>query len=184
MTTLPEMGQGEVDGEHLNKYEIHEVLRNQRRYHVIEYLQGTIGTVTVTELAESLAERETGESPPPRNIRQSAYSTLHQTHLPKLDEIGVVDYNKDRKTVELRREVRELDAYMDALTPFGITWAEYYRTVGVFALLVIVVAELSVFPPFDLDPLLLSSIFLFVFVGSISYQLWTRRCLYLQSLFG
>ena len=68
--------------------EIHDVLSNERRQKVLELLRdnGHDGSMTARELSERIAEHETGESPPPRNIRQSAYVSLHQTHLPKLDE--------------------------------------------------------------------------------------------------
>ncbi len=73
---------------------------------VLELL-GRERTWALSDLAEEIAAAETGERPPPRNKRQSVYVTLHQTHLPKLADHGVVDYDSERKTVTV--EPRGLD---------------------------------------------------------------------------
>ena len=83
----------------LSETRIHEVLSNDRRRMAIEYLQD--GDLTLRELSERIAEAETGESPPPRNIRQSAYVSLQQTHIPKLAELDIVNYDEESKVVSL-----------------------------------------------------------------------------------
>ena len=79
-TMMAERGSTELEA-----VEIHDVLSNERRQMVLDRLRESGGTMSARDLSEYIAERETGESPPPRNIRQSAYVSLHQTHLPKLD---------------------------------------------------------------------------------------------------
>ena len=107
-------GTGGVDsGRSLSPAEIHDVLRNDRRRLVLERLRENGGTETVSELAEHIGAIEAGESPPPRNVRQSVYVSLHQTHLPKLDDLGIVTYDADGKTVELDARATDLDAYLD-----------------------------------------------------------------------
>ena len=92
---------------------IHDVLRNDRRRVVLERLREGAGVETVSDLAEHVGSVETGESPPPRNARQSVYVSLHQTHLPKLDDLGIVTYDSDGKTVELAARASDLDAYLE-----------------------------------------------------------------------
>ena len=71
--------------------DIHDVLSNERRRMVLSILhEEDTRSTTARDLSERIAEMETGQSPPPRNIRQSAYVSLHQTHLPKLDELEVL----------------------------------------------------------------------------------------------
>jgi hypothetical protein len=41
------------------------------------------------------------------------YIALYQCHLPKMATAGVVDFDKDRGTVDLRDEAGQLDAYLD-----------------------------------------------------------------------
>jgi len=82
---------------HLNEKQIHNVLRNDRRRQVLKQLQQSVGQLSVRELSEAIAEAETGKSPPPRNIRDSVYNALNQTHLPKLDSLGIIKYNSRKK---------------------------------------------------------------------------------------
>lgn len=100
-------------GEALEPTEIHDVLRNERRRLVLEQLLDTDTDESVRNLAEHIASIEAGESPPPRNVRQSVYVSLHQTHLPKLDELGIVAYDSDTKAVRLNGHAGEVAVYLD-----------------------------------------------------------------------
>jgi hypothetical protein len=164
--------------------EVHDILRNDRRRRVLEQLQRRLEPLSLRELSERIAERETGESPPPRNVRESVYNSLHQTHLPKLDDLDVVAYDKDRKTVQLQEPAREVDVYMEVVSPYGITWAGYYRTFAALGLLVVVAATVDL--PFvsAVPTVLWASLFLFILAVSTASQLWSRRWFYLRSLFG
>ncbi|WP_396612308.1 hypothetical protein ACH9L7_03245 [Haloferax sp. S1W] len=95
----------------LNETEIHDVLRNDRRRLVLEQLREHDGAETVGDLAEFIGESESGQSPPPKNVRQSVYISLHQTHLPKLDDLEIVDYDSVAKEVTLAEHAAELDPY-------------------------------------------------------------------------
>jgi len=162
--------------------EIHDILRNGRRRKVLKQLQRRVEPVSLRELSEKIATLETGETPPPRNVRQSVYNSLHQTHLPKLDDLGVIDYDKDRKTVSLCEPARQVDLYMEVVTPYGITWAGYYRTLGVLALFSIVATDVGALLIGGVPTLLVATLFLFVLAISTAYQLWARRWFYLRSL--
>lgn len=166
----------------LQRGDIHEILRNDRRRATIEALRQQFGAISLRALSERIAERETGESPPPRNVRESVYNSLHQTHLPKLDDQGVIEYDRDRKTVKLGEDARDVYVHMEVVNKYGITWADYYRTLGVLALVTIVASAVDVPVIGALDALLIASMFLFVFAISTANQLWSRRWLYLDAL--
>lgn len=166
----------------LKQTDVHDLLRNERRQKVIEYLRASVGTTTLRELAEEIAEAETDESPPPKNIRDSVYNSLHQTHLPKLDRYGIIDYDSDRKTICLDDEVRAVDIYMGLVSPLGLTWSEFYRLYGTVSLFVVLVAHIEVPLVAAIDPLLLTTVFLGGYALSMAYQLWMQRCLYLNAL--
>jgi hypothetical protein len=168
--------------EFLPETDIHDILRNDRRRNVIKYLQETGREVSLRDLAVRIAEIETGESPPPSNIRDSVYISLHQTHLPKLDDAGIVDYDSDRKTITLEKPAQQVDLYMEVVTKYGMTWATYYRAVGTIALLTVILATIDIPLVSIIDPLLWASLFLFLIAGSTVYQLWSRRWLYMQQL--
>lgn len=169
-------------GHRLDRTEVHEILRNNRRRAIVEILRETVGAISLRRLSELIAERETGESPPPRGQRESVYNSLHQTHLPKLDDWGVVAYDSDRKTIHLEEGAREVYVQMEVISWFGITWADYYRSLGVVGLTTIVAAELGVPVLASSEPLFIATLFLILFAVSIARQLWLNRWLYLRAL--
>jgi hypothetical protein len=128
----------------LEEGEIHEVLRNDRRRLALEALQEDDGRSTVGELSETVAARETGEEPPPRNKRQSVYVSLHQTHLPKLDELDIVAYDGESKEVHLQERIEEVEVYMEVVPEYGLSWAEAYVGLSLLGLLAAVGVVLDV----------------------------------------
>lgn len=126
----------------LEDVEIHTILSNERRLMVLKFLrEATEKELSVRELSRRIAEIETGESPPPNSARQSAYVALHQTHLPKLAEFGVVDYDRQSKTVALAERSEEVWVYMETVPKYGISWSEYYLGTALLGLLLVLAAE-------------------------------------------
>jgi hypothetical protein len=115
----------------LDAGQIHDILRNDRRRLALRCLRESGGTLSVRDLSEEVATRETGESPAPRDKRRSVYVSLHQTHLPKLDDLGIVEYDTETKEVHLRDRAAEITTYMEVVPRYGITWAEYYLVLGI-----------------------------------------------------
>lgn len=165
----------------LSKYEIHDVLRNKRRTWVLEHLQQTRTPVPLRELSEQLAALETGETPPPRNIRESVYNSLHQTHLPKLDDLGIVEYQVDRKLVAQADGFRQVTLYMEVVTADDVTWATYYLAVGVAALVVTALSGAGL-PVFAVLPVWLwSTVFFALLALSALYQRVTNESVHLDA---
>ena len=106
--------------------EIHNVLRNDRRRHAIRHLRRTDGPISVDTLAEHIAALETDESPPPRDVRKSVYVSLHQTHLPKLNDLEIIDYDQREQMLELCERAEEVEVYMEVVPEGDISWATYY----------------------------------------------------------
>mgnify|MGYP006299891791 CR=1 FL=1 len=129
----------------LAETDIHHVLSNQRRRLVLDLLAETDdGELTARELSELIAEKETGESPPPRNIRQSAYVSLHQTHLPKMEEFGIVAYDDAAKTVSLTDSASQVNVYMETVPRYGISWSEFYCLAACLGLLLVAASAIGV----------------------------------------
>jgi hypothetical protein len=155
----------------LTRYEIHDVLRNERRTRVLEHLQQQREAVTLRELSEQLATLETGETPPPRNIRESVYNSLHQTHLPKLNDLGIVEYQHNRKLVALADGSQQVNLYMETVPTNDVTWATYYHVLGILVLTIIGLSSAGV-PAFAaLSVTVWSVLFLGLFVFSALYQI-------------
>ena len=81
--------------------ERHRILAAERRPRLaLDYLADRTGPVDIEELAAAIAAREADEnSPDDDTVRQVAIS-LHHVHLPKMAEIGVVDYEPASSVVE------------------------------------------------------------------------------------
>ncbi|SFR54252.1 hypothetical protein SAMN04487947_2115 [Halogeometricum rufum] len=166
----------------LEESEIHDVLRNDRRRLVLERLRSSEGSEAVSDLAEYIGSVESGETPPPRNVRQSVYVSLHQTHLPKLDELGIVTYDSDAKTVALADAAHEVAVYMEVVPKYGISWAEYYLGLGLLGLLSLVGSGIGVPTLSVVDPTLLGVAFLLLVVASATYQIVDQRSSLLHRL--
>lgn len=137
----------------LSEYEIHDVLRNERRTRLLERLQEAHDTVTLRELSEHIAALETGETPPPRRVRESVYNSCHQSHLPKLHRMGIVEYEPNRKLVRLGETWLQVSPYMNPSTESAIVWPVYSLLVGSVGMVVIALSSLGV-AFFDAVPIL------------------------------
>lgn len=159
----------------LDLIEIHDVLSNQRRRLVLSLLDDAGGRVEARELAKAIAEVESNQSPPPQNIRQSAYVTLHQTHLPKLDELGIVNYDKNNQIVERQERADEVSIYMEKVSRYGLSWSEVYIGISALGLLFIIGGDIGVPILVDIGSLALASATLGVTILVAVYQTATQR---------
>lgn len=102
-----------ANGEPLELDDVFDLLRNQRRRWVIKYLKDQDGSGTLDELAEWIAAKENDieESMLSSSQRKRVYIGLYQCHLPKMDDLGVIEYDKNRGTVELQ-DVSQLEEYL------------------------------------------------------------------------
>jgi hypothetical protein len=159
----------------LAESDIHDVLRNDRRRLVLERLAEGKDRQTVSDLAEYIATVESGKEPPPRNVRQSVYVSLHQTHLPKLDDLGIVEYDADAKAVLRDENADDVAVYMEVVPKNAISWAEYYFGLGVLGLLA-VVGQLVGVPVLEaVDSRLLATLLFLVVTVSAGYHVFDQR---------
>ncbi|WP_144797993.1 DUF7344 domain-containing protein [Halorubrum depositum] len=102
-------------GAELTKGEIFDLLKNKRRRTVIRYLRENDGEAVLNDLAEHIAakENDTTVRQLSSDQRKRVYIGLYQCHLPKMDSLGVIDYDKNRGTIELQASVAQLLEYMD-----------------------------------------------------------------------
>lgn len=92
----------------LSEDELYEVLSARRRRMVIRLLAGTYDPETetyveVNELARAFAH--TNCERPDAQDRKRYYISLVQTHLPLLDEVGLIEYHERPKKIEASAEV-------------------------------------------------------------------------------
>jgi len=157
--------------------EIYEVLANDRRRAALRALARSAEDrgIPLSDLSTAVAERETGQSPPPSGARESVYNSLHQTHLPMLDDLEIVRYDHENRTVYRRDRVRDVERYMEVVSALGVSWSEVYRTLGVCSLGLVTTALAGVEPVEMVDPLLWAVGSLVAFALAIAAQLWSNR---------
>lgn len=94
---------GPMPAPELEQAEIHTILSNDRRIEIVDVLADqdeNDESMTRSTLARELAAREVGvqaEDVDSEEYRR-AYIAIYQTHLPKLDEYGVI--REERDTIE------------------------------------------------------------------------------------
>jgi len=95
--------------------EIYHLLQTQRRRDVLRYLRTADDRVRLRDLAEQVAawEQETTVDNLTSDERQRVYISLYQSHLPKLDNHGIVNYDKDRGWVEPTPHTKQLQPYLE-----------------------------------------------------------------------
>ena len=149
---------------------VYHLFSNVRRRESMTILWRRSEEMTVRELSELIAAAEAESSPAPRPLRESVYNTLDRTHLPKLDEHGLVEYDKDRKLVRPSASSKRYRRYMDTGSPVGLSWGEYYRGLGIGGLFATVATLVELPIIGGLDPLIPASATLFLFAVSTLYQ--------------
>ena len=126
----------DTESEQLSLDLIFEILKNSRRREVLHYLRdGEPGErVSLGELAEHVAaiENDTTTDALTSSQRKRVYVGLYQCHLPKMDDMGVVDFNQDRGHVELAAAADDLTEYLDRpATGDSVDWYRYYGAISV-----------------------------------------------------
>jgi hypothetical protein len=128
-----------VDKTELSLDYVFEILKNERRRRVLSYLRTHDERVTLSDLAEHIAalENDTDVASITSSQRKRVYVGLYQCHLPKMDDMGVVDFNQNRGIVELGPHAAQLYEYLDNESEATRNWPMYYlgiATVGILHL--------------------------------------------------
>ncbi|WP_394741479.1 DUF7344 domain-containing protein [Natronococcus roseus] len=100
----------------LSSDDIFHLLQTNRRRDTIRYLLEEEGPVKMRDVAEYVAAREndTTVAELSSTERQRVYIPLYQSHLPKLDEEGVVEYNQPRGIVKPTDNLEIFAPYIEA----------------------------------------------------------------------
>ncbi|WP_227352766.1 DUF7344 domain-containing protein [Haladaptatus salinisoli] len=130
---------------------IFDVLKNRRRRYTLHYLKQQGRPVELSELAEQVAawEHDTTVEGLSANERKSVYTSLYQTHLPKLADAGIVEYNQSRGVVELSENAAQLEGYLRPQDEFP--WIRYYLGLAIVSA-ILVLADFLGIPPFTTIP--------------------------------
>lgn len=146
--TVPEGGTGGTGPETaLSNDEVFDILANRRRRFVVHLLLNE-GELELGNVAERIAAWENGTTADAVNStdRKYVYTALQQSHLPMMDEVGIIEYDKNRGTIETTDVIEEFDIYLEIVANRDIPWTEYYLGLGAVSCAIVVAVWANVFP--------------------------------------
>ncbi|MFA9518108.1 hypothetical protein ACERIT_12960 [Halopenitus sp. H-Gu1] len=107
-----------------------ETLSNPRRRQALRYLRTyeDDGPVLIRDLAEQIAawENDVPIVEVTYKQRKRAYTSLYQSHLPRLHRYGFIEYDADRGTIELAPQAEQLDIYLEVVPKNHLSWSDVY----------------------------------------------------------
>ena len=162
----------------LSEDELFEMLSNARRRYVMHTLIREGDRVDVGSLSEQIAAWEDDRTLDEitSKDRKRVYTALQQTHLPKMDRAGVIDYDHNRGTVAPTQELENVEIYMDVVRGREIPWSDYY--IGLTALIAIVLGGTALgIAPFTAVPSTAWMAFVVVTlaVSAVAHRYFSRR---------
>jgi hypothetical protein len=124
---------------------VFDILSSPRRRYVIYYLQRVDEPIELTRLAEEVAawENETTVEELTSQQRKRVYVSLYQTHVPKLDDANIVDYDQEAGTVQLAAGADAVETYLSD-SGEEVPWHWYYLAVSLASGLLIVLTVFDV----------------------------------------
>lgn len=113
----PDAGDDESAALELEKDLVFELLKNHRRRSVLTYIRDH-GETALGDLAEAIAaeENDTTVQDLSADERKRVYIGLYQTHLPKMDGAGVVEYDQNRGVVSAGPAIEQVLRYLEPTT--------------------------------------------------------------------
>jgi predicted transcriptional regulator len=138
----------------VEREDMFELLGNSRRRHVIEYLSEHREPTDLGSLARHVAAREndTNLEEVTTAERKRAYTSLQQTHLPRLDDVGVVDFDKDHGVVRPSEQLSEFSLHLDVVAEDDLPQSVVYLALSALSIVLLVAVVVGVPVLGDLSP--------------------------------
>lgn len=148
MSTAAQIQGGDASTE-LTDDDIFDVLSNRRRRHAVHTIkQHDHEPIEIGDLAEEIAaiENDVHRDNVSYDQRKCVYTALQQSHLPKMDEAGVVKFDKDRGTIEPTPAIEDIEIYLDVVRGDEIPWSQYYLGLSGVAAALVTAAWIEAWP--------------------------------------
>jgi hypothetical protein len=117
----------------LSKSDIFGVLQNERRRYILEILHKK-GEQSIRSLSEEIAYLEFGAEEPKSSFRKSVYASLYQTHIPKLESLKIIAYNREKDILELLPAAHDFDIYIETVKRGDISWSQFYLGLSILVI--------------------------------------------------
>ena len=105
-----------------------DLLSNHRRRYALHYLQQQDDGVTLGELADQVAawENDADVDAVSYDERKRVYTSLQQVHLPRMDNLDVVEFDDREGRVRMGAAAEHLDVYLEIVTGNDVSWSTFY----------------------------------------------------------
>ena len=129
--TSPDSRESPISGVSLDT--LYDILRNERRRLILHYLvsvpdhEAVLGTLA-TQIAAW--ENDIPYSSVTSTLRKRTYNTLQQNHLPRMDEVGLIQYDRNRGTIALDVNPQRLEIFLSFLPRSGSLWTTGFLLSG------------------------------------------------------
>lgn len=162
--------------ESLTQDVVFDVLSSARRRYVLHLLK-TEGEMELTELAEHVAaqENDTTVEELTKQQRKRVYVSLYQTHVPKLEDAGLVEYDQETSMVELRSQAADIDQYLGA-NEQTFPWQYVYLALAAIGLGLVLLsnADIWIFGAMSQGDVAITLVVGLLLVAAIHVVVWTR----------
>lgn len=120
------------EGETLSQDVVFDLLSNPRRRYILSYLRREESAVDLVDLADEIAawENDTPVEELTSQQRKRVYVSIYQTHVPKLEDAGVVTYDRESGLVGLSDRAVEIDQFLQGEEERP-PWQLYYLALAV-----------------------------------------------------
>ena len=118
----------------LTRDRVFDILSSPRRRYVLYFLRTEPNPIQLTDLAEHVAawENDTTVEALSTQQRKRVYVSLYQTHLPKLAEAGLVNYDEETGEVSIASKATEIDPLLGEQQEEP-AWYLYYFALAVLS---------------------------------------------------
>lgn len=159
--------------------DLFEVLSNRRRRYVVHALkQRDDESIDLGPLAEQIAawEYDLDIQEVDSQIRKRVYTALQQSHLPMMDSVGVVEFDKREGVVEPTPALDDCEIYVDIVQGNEIPWSEYYIALSAVGIALITAVVFDAWP-FSLLPEVAWAVFIVVTfaVSALAHRYYTHH---------
>lgn len=159
-----------------SKSEIFDLVSSERRRLAIHYCKEHDDPVELADLAEYVASRELEKevSALTSDERKRVYTSLQQTHLPRLERAGMI--TDDRGTIELTDNIADLEIYLDIVPKNSVPWGIYYLGLSVISALILGLVYVDILPTATISEIGWAAVILAVFgLSAIAHTLNNRE---------
>ena len=166
---------GPARDQRLSKGEIFDVLQNQRRRYVLQYLERFDEPVSLSDLATQVAawEYQTPVEEVSNDQKKRVYTTLQQTHLERMEEAGIVEYDPEENLIRRTPHTEELTVYLEIVPENEFPWREYYLSIGAISCAVVAALWTGLYPLTLLEPLEWATVIAITFTASAAYHTYS-----------